>query len=729
MKPFHQLLRRPVHFLAVLILFAASSAFLCLGWGVLRSAQATSDEMDRRFVTLAQIAPQGPDTPQRISETLLWDQDLERVVRVEAIGDTGKTLDDLYDFIEKSGCLRGLYQTDKTSAYVPQLRIHMKLSDAIGHPSRTGASMFVFTLTEIGDIKDPKVLWSPDGQTAITHGGRRVTVKGKVDDCLALPKDYEAPSEIQVELSEKAADGKPIEDFISGLEIGKKYIVADYNAANWDLYARKSMLDMLAMRSEVAGNYTVDDINWDYLSWESRESMGGLCAVYSDPALGEYAMTSTAYLEKAGCYECSVTLEADTDKKDGRGAVSGISELTCPIDDFLADPDNRFYADFLESAETQQHCVSVMGTDMLQSFYLFHENLAFVTEGRYFSEQDYLEGRPVCLVSEALAVKNGLSVGDKLDMGFYQSQDTNLDSLGNLGHEIRDLDDEFDPEMFFAAFSAGGGDDHYGYAPAIWYAGDSQIQAEKEYEIIGIYRNTAQTDKTISYASASDYAAQSEDFSLNAIFVPNASLGDIETDAVSSRRRQKIVLKNGSTDRLDELLAAEGYPEGLLVYFDGGYSAIEGTLKALRGSAGEIFLAAAGTFLVILAAYIALFVAGQRRNAGLMLSLGAGRRKTSAFLLTVSLIPPVIGSVIGSAAGALLLGRVVEAVLGDVSSLTGGKFSGGVTLGNAEALVEAAIRPDSAFWAFAAMTGIYLIALTVAAVLTAGKKPRNFLRK
>lgn len=448
--------------------------------------------------------------------------------------------------------------------------------------------------------------------------------------------------------------------------------------------------------------------------------MGGTRIEYYDPAIGGGGTTELSYLDWAGCYECSVMLVAGKDKKYDRGTTSAIRELTCPVSDFLADPENRFFTDFLEASEIQQHCVSVIGTDLLQSFYIFHENLAFVTEGRYFSEQDYLEGRSVCLVSEALAVKNGLSVGNKFDMSFYQFQRANIDGISNQSGEI-------DIAAFVSAFSESGTDDRYQYDPAVWYVGYSQIQAEKEYEIIGIYRNTAQIDNAY-YRGSVDYVAESENFSLNAIFVPNESLQGIETDDVSSRRRQAIVLKNGSADKLKELLAAEGYPEDLLVCFDGGYSAVEGTLKALLQSAGEIFLAAAGTFLVILAAYIALFVAGQRRNAGLMLSLGAGRKKTSAFLVTISLIPPVAGSVIGCAAGSLLLGRV-ETVLEDVSTSAGGKFSGGVTLGNAEAMMEAVIRPDAVFLAFAAMTGIYLIALTAAAVLTAGKKPRNLLRK
>lgn len=263
MKPFQQLLRRPVRLLAILILFAASSAFLCLGWGVLRSARATSDEMERRFVTLVQIAPSEPGATQRIMESIVWDEELGKFVHVEEIGDTGKNVDDLYDFIENSGCLRGFYRTGKTNAYVPQVSIHRKLSEAAFPPPRTGASMFVFTLTEIGDIEkgNPVELIGEDGETFPLAGERRVTIRGKVKECLALPEDYEAPSEIRVELSEfvynTGASEKPSDGFFSELEIGKKYIVADYEARNWDLYARKKILDMLAMRFEDASRWTI----------------------------------------------------------------------------------------------------------------------------------------------------------------------------------------------------------------------------------------------------------------------------------------------------------------------------------------------------------------------------------------------------------------------------------------------------------------------------------------
>lgn len=67
-------------------------------------------------------------------------------------------------------------------------------------------------------------------------------------------------------------------------------------------------------------------------------------------------------------------------------------------------------------------------------------------------------------------------------------------------------------------------------------------------------------------------------------------------------------------------------------------------------------------WFAILALYLVLFVHSQRKNAGLMLSLGAGRRNTRWFIWTISLLPVVTASILGAIAAGVFLKHITLAV-------------------------------------------------------------------
>ena len=243
----------------------------------------------------------------------------------------------------------------------------------------------------------------------------------------------------------------------------------------------------------------------------------------------------------------------------------------------------------------------------------------------------------------------------------------------------------------------------------------TKIEKTSEYEIIGIYRNTNQ------------WRASAYDFLPNSVFVPNGSLAGVTT-GTNSGKMLSMVAENGRTDEIVSFLEENGWNSEMLVFDDEGYAEISGALAAMKESAVQMLAASAATFIVIAAAYIALFVMKQRRNAGLMLSLGSGKSRTARFVLTVSLIPALIASVAGSVAGAMLLGRVVKSVYANVAessdSLAEGVSSTVGSLG--ENLV---INPLSVIAVFAAAAAAYLILLAAVSAVLSRKKPLALMKK
>ena len=152
----------------------------------------------------------------------------------------------------------------------------------------------------------------------------------------------------------------------------------------------------------------------------------------------------------------------------------------------------------------QYHTVSVIGTDLLESMYCFHQKDSFVTEGRSFGADDYKNGSNVCLISETTAIASGLGTGDCIDLSFYWGPNPLAD--------LTAPEWKVQPQLF---------------SQKIGVSGDT-----KTYQIIGIYRQSDLWD-------TADYR-----FLPNTVFVPNASLPE---NCYSSRNGVffTYVLQNG----------------------------------------------------------------------------------------------------------------------------------------------------------------------------------------
>ena len=66
-----------------------------------------------------------------------------------------------------------------------------------------------------------------------------------------------------------------------------------------------------------------------------------------------------------------------------------------------------------------QSAVSVVLTDNIYDSFNFNAGKALVMEGRAFSEREYANGDDVCLVSAAFADINGVTVGDTVEIDYY----------------------------------------------------------------------------------------------------------------------------------------------------------------------------------------------------------------------------------------------------------------------------------------------------------------------
>lgn len=278
--------------------------------------------------------------------------------------------------------------------------------------------------------------------------------------------------------------------------------------------------------------------------------------------------------------------------------------------------------------DTTAPVLPVTDTALLPSF---HDRTVYVREGRTFSAEDLENGAAVCLVSEEFARKNGLSIGDKVELPLYgvNKKDSPHRTFGD-GSGLRT----------FSLLNA----QNRTYTP-FWTA---------KYEIIGTYYSVGTYGKP----------AGSIEMALNLFLIPANSVktdfaGNIVDSGPMQRATTSFQIPNGT---IDDYMAAynRNVPaevrENLEITFDdNGYSQIIGGLLNMRYVAIILFAAGLLSALAILVLLLYFFIVKQKKRTAIERSLGMSKNQCRVSLMAGILVLALVASVIGVGIGAVLL--------------------------------------------------------------------------
>ena len=278
--------------------------------------------------------------------------------------------------------------------------------------------------------------------------------------------------------------------------------------------------------------------------------------------------------------------------------------------------------------DTTAPVLPVTDTALLPSF---HDRTVYVREGRMFSAEDIENGAAVCLVSEEFARKNGLSIGDKVELPLYgvNKKDSPHRTFGD-GSGLRT----------FSLLNA----QNRAYTP-FWTA---------KYEIIGTYYSVGTYGKP----------AGSIEMALNLFLIPANSVktdfaGNIVDSGPMQRATTSFQIPNGT---IDDYMAAynRNVPaevrENLEITFDdNGYSQIIGGLLNMRYVAIILFAAGLLSALAILVLLLYFFIVKQKKRTAIERSLGMSKAQCRVSLMAGILVLALVASVIGVGIGAVLL--------------------------------------------------------------------------
>ncbi len=705
MHPFKQLLRQPLRTIAALIILTASAAFMCLSWGVYRSGLATAKAVDDGFTTLMVYDEEYLTNNKITTEAYSYDSATGEYIPTEwevsllSAFESDGTFDAISSILPQSDSLRAVYTHRFTNAYIPDYIPAIASIDNSYAVSILdcpyNSAVLVFRVTDVVLEENPSI-----------SGIYCLTLLGDIIAKPAVNEQYTSLDRIR--LSVQKADYELLESIKSDYEVGKTYITALKNSfTDLDRSVKKSIVNSyVSFRHGAATGVTVEDIDWSKLEFGSRkkptvfivgETIGGTLE-YAGDIFG----ISKEYENMIGyCGDTVFQFPYTQTFANGSTMLSdfhNIAEVPGTLDEFLADPDNQLWVDYINNFNTMSHVSCVYGTDNLNSLLLFADKTIYLSDGEEFSAEDYEQGNKVCIVSETAAYKNGWKLGDKITLNYYDGVQINYQNF------TKALPGEYTSEN------------------------DSGISCE--YEIKGIYRHT------------NSFSGAPSDITPNTVFVPNKSFDNlgIRQDSApadesgfalptqSDMDFESMVIKNGRIDDMKAFIEQQGWNLNWFKFYDGGYSEVKATVEGIKDSADDQLLASSLTCLAAFIIYIALFVMRQRKNVGVMLSLGSGKKKAAGFMIAVSTIPAAIATVLGAIIGCAMLKGSVAKVVSEASQQLDTAFSGASATGHA-ALENTAVLPSAAIIAAVALLAVYVAAFVIVSLITAGKNPRSLIRK
>lgn len=407
------------------------------------------------------------------------------------------------------------------------------------------------------------------------------TVVGEIISVVALEDGYSDPTGFTVRFSSENV-----------LTVGARYLVSTANYVDLDYVLRNS----LSQKKHIELFPAFDHEKIEMRRQGARIKYGHLFTMISDQDLEYYRHAE---------FECGPIAPMQLDSSAEAAIL------------------NSEWEKYISDLEISYNTFPTVGVDSLDDLAHFARGGAMITSGRAFSDAETADGEKVCIISEELALRNSLKIGDRIDVAYYPTPDG----------------EQFNPAN---------------PAPAV-YGGDEICEAIS-YEIVGIYR------KGDPWA-VTDY----QNFTPNTIFVPKNSINAPYAEPVGGLFTL-FVLENGTMEAFAHDVAEAGFDE-YLFFDDNGWSDMQRGISEYGESANKIVPLGFAVWSVVIALFLLLYPARLGRELDTMDSLGATRVGRIGFVLASSSIILFAGSVLGFGAG-LLLWDVVTAFL--TASIDGG---------------------------------------------------------
>lgn len=376
-----------------------------------------------------------------------------------------------------------------------------------------------------------------------------------------------------------------------------------YNPNPQPLYAGKSYVMALGFKR---GHKDFPQLSVEYFpnsfNYNARESR-------SSPREEALPITSTQYNSNGELIPDSFPMTAPWD------------EVT---EGFYDTPRGQRWLELAKTMYMSEQTIPVVPTDsteMLMSFYNGNSN---IIKGRDITEEEYRQGKRICLISQEFAELNGFSVGDKLKLPLYYAD--YRDSAGR----------DFSPgDKLFGVF------DHLLNAQGKHY----EVFEENEYTIAGIYNEINKVARSTGY-----------DMAANAVVIPASSVQNSDKNNILDYGPMMgyntvFQIPNGTIEQFKEQWEKQGVETLEINFYDRGYTKIKEGLDQIKEVAFALLISGILTAILIMLFFCQLFIGKQKKRTAIERSLGMSKIKCIHSLLSGIIIIALLGSAAGTMAG------------------------------------------------------------------------------
>lgn len=636
MKSFHQLLRQPFKLIAGILLISLATAILTICVGQYIATDLTRSNLDDRYDTIALLTDEafwGPNLFGEIKRQSNLPEETQ-----QWIDETVQNRTDLVKTMSSTGLI---------SAYIPELTIdnfsryengYYMGRYNYGYPYR--CAMLTVTLTKIGTVENGNsIIALIDGEKKSFPKDITILCVGRVESVVGLEKGFDPVVGKTIVLQITVPDREAFDKL--NLQVGQTYLVYGEDFNNGD---REESIKQIALN--VAGY---------------EEMFGKLVHMLAMPLLPVYEPT----LEQFDCIltlrdPASLSALIQTVDEDGNPTgfaqtdlfevhywdedalfrkwitydeyapyyqLPTITPLNGSADDFLASEEGALWQEALGKMEINNHGFPVLCVDKLGYQPIFAREQARIVEGRDFTESELANGEKVCIISQSVATRSGVQVGDAIQLRAY-----GYDPSFELQRQDLLLGGEFPSAAL--------------YSEAVGFTSEMET-----YTIVGLYRQEdAWEDSYDSYG-----------LTPNTVFVPKSSV-TAEMQIRDKGIYSTLILQNGKMEEFKALLAEDDHSNWFVCY-DQGYSEFVASLDAYEEVSEKALYIGLAAYAVLMLLFVFLFPVMQRKMLITMLSFGAPRGKRIEHICVSAAAILLPGTVLGAFAGSKLWTQVAARLM------------------------------------------------------------------
>ena len=309
------------------------------------------------------------------------------------------------------------------------------------------------------------------------------------------------------------------------------------------------------------------------------------------------------------------------------GQLPWVCEYTGSVTDYLnSDAASTWREDIVPLCQLNYESAAVILTDRAESMYSFNTGDEALLSGRFFTDEEYINGDDVCVISAAYAEQNGLRLGDMIQLDYYDS------GFGEYNNGA-------------TANSMLAAEDPGPYRQRYYMSLDDAIGVCKNYTVIGIY-------------TGARFAFGAYQLNADTILVPKASVPNAQNyETRANSLLNTFVLKNGSAKEFEKYMEQQNLA-GQFLYFDQDFSSMQESLDAIETNAMRLMMVGIGVFLLTSALF--LFLNFRRMNLTIRGVRLLGRSSKAVFReIIMALIPLETLAVLFGTCAAIALFDVV----------------------------------------------------------------------